>query len=108
MYCTDEDPDDLEGTALHLIEQGRKDILQILLDYGGDVNQKDCMVKTVMSRVKANGDEILCPMLGESHAAGCNYVHTYMYWFSATDLILERKTTINTEIPISDFGYWHG
>lgn len=34
----DENPEDLEGTALHLIEKGRKDILQILLDHGGDIN----------------------------------------------------------------------
>ena len=61
-----EDPDDLEGTALHLIEKGRKDILQILLDHGADVNQKDCTGKTVMSRMEVNGDEILFPIVGEN------------------------------------------
>ncbi len=60
------DPEDLDGTALHLIEEGREDILQILLDYGADVNQDDCTGKTVMSRMEANGDEILSSMLGEN------------------------------------------
>lgn len=59
----DDNPEDLEGTALHLIEKGRKDILQILLDHGGDINQKDCTGKTVMSRMEAIGDEILCSMV---------------------------------------------
>lgn len=63
IASTDEDPDDLEGTALHLIEKGRIDILQILLDYGGNVNQKDCTGKTVMSRMEANGGEILSSMV---------------------------------------------
>ena len=62
----DEDPEDLEGTALHLIEKGRKDILQILLDHGADVNQKDCMGKTVMSRMEANGDEVSSSIEGEN------------------------------------------
>ena len=52
-------PEDLEGTALHLIEKGRKDILQILLDNGAAVNQKDPTGQTVMSRMRANGDEVL-------------------------------------------------
>ena len=58
----DDDPEDFEGTALHLIEKGREDILQILLDHGADVNKRDCMGgkgKTVMSRMYANGDEAL-------------------------------------------------
>lgn len=55
----DEAPEDLDGTALHLIEKGRKHILQILLDAGADVNQRDCKGKTVMSRMEANGDEVL-------------------------------------------------
>lgn len=59
----DDKPDDLEGTALHLIEKGRKDILQILLDHGGDINHKDCTGKTVMSRMEAIGDEILFSMV---------------------------------------------
>ena len=59
-------PDDLEGTALHLIEKGRKDILQILLDHGADVNLKDCTGKTVMSRMHANGDEILSSVVEEN------------------------------------------
>ena len=62
----DENPEDLEGTSLHLIEKGRKDILQILLDHGGDVNQKDYTGKTVMSRMESIGDEILCSMVGEN------------------------------------------
>lgn len=36
-------PEDLEGTALHLIEKGETDILQILLNHGADVKQKDRM-----------------------------------------------------------------
>ena len=52
-------PEDLKGTALHLIEKGRKDILQILLDNGAVVNQKDPTDQTVMSRMYANGDEVL-------------------------------------------------
>ena len=62
----DEDPKDLEGTAFHLIEKERKDILQILLDYGAEVNQKDCKGKTVMSMIEANGDKILSSMVGEN------------------------------------------
>ena len=49
------DSEDLGGTALHLIEEVREDILQILLDYGADVNQKDSTGKTVMSGMEANG-----------------------------------------------------
>lgn len=52
-------PENKEGTALHLIANGRKDILQLLLDHGGDVNQKDRMGETVISRMFANGDEDL-------------------------------------------------
>ena len=59
----EDNPDDLEGTALHLFEKGRKDILQILLDHGGDIEQKDCTGKTVLSRMEANGDEVLCSMV---------------------------------------------
>ena len=70
----DEDPEDLEGTALHLIENGRKDILQILLDHGADVNQKDCMGKTVMSRMEANGDEVLSSMVGENGGSGVDHI----------------------------------
>lgn len=62
----DKDPEDLEGVALHLIEKGREDVLQILLDYGADVNLKDCNGKTVISRMEANGDEILSSMLSLS------------------------------------------
>ena len=57
-----EDLEDLEGTALHLIEKGRKDILQILLDHVADVNKKDCMGgkgKPVLSRMGTDGDEVL-------------------------------------------------
>lgn len=39
----DDDPEELDGTALHLIEKGRKDILQVLLDHGADVNMRDFM-----------------------------------------------------------------
>lgn len=62
----DDDPEDLEGTALHLIEKGRKDILQILLDHGADVNKKDCMggkFKPVLSRMGTDGDEVLSPIV---------------------------------------------
>lgn len=68
--CTDEDPDDLEETALHLIEKGRS---------------VDHMRQDVQYM----------------------YVHVHT-GFQRQTFILERKTTINTEIPISDFGYWHG
>ncbi len=53
-------PENKEGTAPHLIANGRKDILQLLLDHGGDVNQKDRTGETVISRMYANGDEIFC------------------------------------------------
>ena len=43
-----DDREDLEGNASHLIEKGRKDILQILLDHGTNFNQKDRRGKTVM------------------------------------------------------------
>lgn len=62
----DADPDNLEGTALHLIKKGRKDILQILLDHGADVNLKDCTGKTVMSRMDAKGDEVLSSVVGDN------------------------------------------
>ena len=65
----DENPEDLEGTALHLIEKGRKDILQILLDHGADVNQKDRRGKTVMLRMYENGDEVLWPILMKNGGA---------------------------------------
>ena len=62
MASINDDPEDLEGTALHLIEKGREDILQIPLDHWADVNKRDCMGgkgKTVLSRMDANGDEVL-------------------------------------------------
>lgn len=62
----DADPETLEGTALHFIEKDRKDILQILPDHGADVNQKDCTGKTVVSRMYANGDEILSSVVGDN------------------------------------------
>ena len=55
----DDNPEDIEGTALHLIQKGREDILHILLDHGADVNKKDRMGKTVLSRVYARGDKVL-------------------------------------------------
>lgn len=50
VASADEDPEKFKGPALHhLIEKGRKDILQILLD------KRDCIVGakggTVMSRM---------------------------------------------------------
>lgn len=63
----EEDPEDLEGTALHFVEKGRKDIMQILLDHGGaDINHKDIMGKTVMLGMEANGDEVLSSTEGEN------------------------------------------
>lgn len=56
-------PEDLKGTALHLIEKERKDILDILLDHGADFNKKDRMNKTVMLRMCENGDEVLWPIV---------------------------------------------
>lgn len=56
-------PEDLKGTALHLIEKERKDILDILLDHGADFNKKDRMGKTVMLRMCENGDEVLWPIV---------------------------------------------
>lgn len=61
-----EDPEGLEGAALHLTEKERKNILQILLDYWTDDNQKDCTGKTVMSRMEANGDEVLSSIVEEN------------------------------------------
>lgn len=58
----DDGPEELDGTDLHLIEKGRKDILQILLDHGADVNMIDSMGgkgKTVLSGMNINGDVIL-------------------------------------------------
>lgn len=52
----DDNPEEIEGTALHFFEKGREDILQILLDHGADVNKKDRMGKTVLSRMYASGD----------------------------------------------------
>lgn len=60
MTSIEDEVEDLKGTALHLIEKGRKDILQILLDPGADVNQKDRMGKTVMLRMNENGMRF-CP-----------------------------------------------
>lgn len=62
----DDQPADPKGTALHLIEKGRKDILQILLDHGADVNAKDHMGQTVMSRMYATGDEDLMFIVKEN------------------------------------------
>lgn len=45
----DDNPEDIEGTALHLIHKGREDILHIMLDHGADVNKKDRMGKSVLS-----------------------------------------------------------
>lgn len=59
----DRNPEALEGAALHLIEKGRKDFLQILLNHGADVKLKDCAGKMVISRMEANGDEILSSMV---------------------------------------------
>lgn len=59
-------PENLEGTALHLIEKGRKDILQILLDHGADVNKTDCTGKTVIPRMYAHEDEILTSVVGQN------------------------------------------
>lgn len=58
----EDDPEDLEGAALHLIEKERKDVLQILLNHRVDVNKTDYMGekgKTVLSRMDMNGDNIL-------------------------------------------------
>lgn len=52
-------PENKEGTALHVIAIGRKDILQLLLNYGGDLNKKDRNGKTVYSRMYANGNKDL-------------------------------------------------
>ena len=59
-------PEDLRGTALYFLEKGWKDILQILLHYGFDVNQKDCKGKMVLSRMEENGGEISSSMVGEN------------------------------------------
>ena len=63
VASTDDDPVDLEGTALHLIKKGRKDILRILLDHGPDVNLKDRMGKTAMSRMYEKGDKALVSIM---------------------------------------------
>lgn len=63
MASTDDDPVHLEGTALHLIKKGRKDILGILLDHGPDVNLKDRMGKTAMSRMHEKGDKALVSIM---------------------------------------------
>ena len=75
----DENPEDLEGTALHLIGKGRKNILQILLDHGADVSQKDCTGKTVMSRMEANGDEIYYSMVRENGGHKCMFIVIRMF-----------------------------
>lgn len=72
VTSTNDDSKDLEGTASHLIEKGRKDILQILLDYGAEVNQKNCAGKTVMSRMEAN--EILSSIGGRTGGNGVDYI----------------------------------
>ena len=61
-----ENPEDLEGTALHLIEKGWKDILQILPNSGSNDNQKDCTGKMVMWRMEEIGDENLSSMVEEN------------------------------------------
>lgn len=63
MTSTDVDPVDSKGTALHLIKKGRKDILQILLDHGPEVNLKDRMGKTAMSRMYKRGDKALVSIM---------------------------------------------
>ena len=42
MASINDDPEDMEETDLHHIENGSKDILQILLDHGADFNKRDC------------------------------------------------------------------
>lgn len=55
----DDDPEDLEGTTLHLVQKGPKDILRILLDHGPDVTMKDRIGRTVMLRMYENEDKNL-------------------------------------------------
>lgn len=54
-------PENKEGTARHLIANGLKDILQLLLDHGGDINQKNRTGETVISRMYVNGTRFCCP-----------------------------------------------
>lgn len=70
VASTDDDPVDLEETALHLIKKGRKDILRILLDHGPDVNLKDRMGKTAMSRMYEKGDKTLVSIMMK-HEGSC-------------------------------------
>ncbi len=63
VTSTDDEPVDLKGTALHFVKKGRKDILQILLDHGPEVNLKDRMGKTAMSRMYKRGDKALVSIM---------------------------------------------
>lgn len=63
MASIEDNPEHSEGTALHLVGKGRKDILQILFDQGAVANQKDCMGKMVMSGLGTNEYEVISSMM---------------------------------------------
>lgn len=71
----DEDPDELERTALHLLlKRDGRVFCRSCSIIGVMLTRKTVRGQTVMSRMEADGDEILSSMVGENGVGAGNGV----------------------------------